>query len=194
MGRAKSKKITRGSYHDAQKAKALGMFRAMNMTEGQIKADAVTDVLNIFFDTLHRLPKKKKPWGKGKLKRLYDTMKTLDGDLAAGYINIRALESALKDEADMELNRTTAEEHLKRANRLNKVTYSTQNYLSTLYMWALHDEFGWGKTRIFRVYHACTEIANRLNEGKLKMEEIKQDLQAAGWQYPETDKWEIATS
>ena len=191
MGRPKKRKITHSKRHPMTKAEIRRRFQVANMVDAQFKEWAVTDVMSIFLATLHHLPKD--AFGIVRLERLYDKMKELDSDIAAGYGNIRQPEETLKLETGMELDRETATERIKVKGRHDKITYATQNYLSTLYMWVLHDTFGWGKKRIFRTYRACAEMANRLNAGAEKMSNIEQDLKAIGWEYP-ADKWEIATT
>ena len=89
MGRPKKRKVTHSKRRPMTKAEIRRRFQVANMVDAQFKEWAVTDVMSIFLATLHHLPKD--PFGIGRLKRLYDKMKELDSDIAAGYGNIRQL-------------------------------------------------------------------------------------------------------
>lgn len=125
MGRPKKRKVTHSKRRPMTKAEIRRRFQVANMVDAQFKEWAVTDVMSIFLATLHHLPKD--PFGIGRLKRLYDKMKELDSDIAAGYGNIRQLEETLKLETGMELDRETATERIKVKGRHDKITYATQN-------------------------------------------------------------------
>lgn len=178
------------SYVDPRE-KAKAMFKAMNMTDGQAKREAYGDILTIFFVALRRLPKDR--FGVTRLARLYDAMHELDADIAAGYANLADMREQLAKEAHMQLDAETAMETMKRKKHWGKVKYRVTSYMSALYMWSLHDTFGWSMTRIWRAYKICVDIANKLNAGTVKIDALEAELDRSGWQR-RNEKWEIVTA
>ena len=192
MGAPRKRKVTYSARHSLSKQEAIRKFQLANMTEAQITAWAVSDLIKVFMNVLHHM--KSDPFGKTRLQRVYDKMKSLDSDLAADYGTFADMEEQLQLESKAPLDKAAAEKLVKHAERYTKITYNTQNYLSVLFMFSLLDLFGWKKKKIMDINHTCAEIAKRLENGKLQMREIELDLEAAGWKYPDGDKWEIATS
>lgn len=173
MRRKHNKAFRRDAEHSAkmgQKSReaVLDAYAVQNMGDKLVQMEAISNTTILFFMAL----REEYGFGKTRLGRVFDKMAYFAAALREGQGTIQDIEDVLKEEADLVMPH--AEFPMKsRYQRIEKATFEDT---SCIFLFAVHDEFGFCVKRLGRIYDRVAEYAKRLPSGEVSIDRLEKKL------------------
>lgn len=181
MGFAKKfrKRGERQLRRDARHSKNLGdsakaqTFLSDYIFARKARGTALINVTILFFYVLH----KTFGFGHSRADKVFEKAVFVRGCMADGYITHEEMLACLAEEADADF-RIPESEYLRLPARKRIGAKTGDEYIS-LYMFALHEVFGFKKKRLERIWNEINQIAEGVYHGRITYEELEDELAEA---------------
>lgn len=133
--------------------------------EGQCLHDTQVIFLKALHDTFG--------FGAKRLKDVVDYVVNV-GDCIKKYRDDLSIQ-AFRDQLEKETGHSVDVHPVKGGPEI-QIQKNAIDEISVLYLWVLHDKYGFGKGRLKKMYAACAAIGSDLHHGKLSIDGMMEDL------------------
>ena len=151
-------------------------FLRKNVEAQAVKVKATENIYLVLFAAARRAH----GFGKARLMRLSERMHEIEMGLEAGDYSVADINEALEDETGMGFARADVRREMQQKTRDMQLSYSVVDELSSAYLAAMRDVFGFGGRRLVALYHVAADIAGDITAKKVTYDDLRAELARVG--------------
>lgn len=162
--------------HVSSKRAVQMAFMRKNVEAQAVKVNAAENIYLVLFVAVHRAH----GFGKARLMRLFGRMHEIEAGLTAGDYSVADINEALEAETGMGFARADVRREMQQKTRDMQLSYSVVDELSSAYLAAMRDVFGFGGRRLAALYHVAADIAGDITTKKVTYNDLRAELAKVG--------------
>lgn len=135
----------------------------------ECRKEALHNLTMIFLMVMHS----QYGFGIGRLKRLRDKMQSVMDCIIYKYVTVEEIAAFLREEIHLDVGINVEDP---KTNHYRQIEHEAVKEMSSAFLMALLDEFGFKKKRLGDAYDYAAGLSDMLNEGKTTYEELDKQM------------------